>query len=458
MADKPPSVLARLGAAIATAAENQSQSPNQRKRRTVSTTENASPDRDSGASPAGGAAKRARLQAATPKDAMARSRRMFGALMGHLGKAKAQIERDSALIKRQDARQLAAERKEQRQSRSLEERAKRAAAVLALEKLLTRTAADRKEQLARAELEHQQQARKSARLAGFLQTVASPAILYLPAKHTKETEDLVAAAKEAHDAKAQTASRDYETRVRDLERAFDAKLEQYREQLAEAKQRVKEEEEERGGGEKAKTAAGDKATEAAKAEEKAVVEKGEEDAAMDANDAGEDEEDGDRSKLGGKEEEDAKVVEEAEDDGEAMEQKASENSSSGGDGDGKESDDVSASPARPSVETSSLSVEASASDESVKTESVVAPTAASEDAGDEKSVGDVATATESNGTEDAETPPPVEEEPVGATIDVSALKVTELREQLKKRGLDTKGLKAALVARLEDAMRQDASA
>ncbi len=41
-------------------------------------------------------------------------------------------------------------------------------------------------------------------------------------------------------------------------------------------------------------------------------------------------------------------------------------------------------------------------------------------------------------------------------IDPKKLKVTELREELKSRGLDTKGNKPQLVKRLEKALKEEA--
>ncbi|CAI5726659.1 unnamed protein product [Peronospora farinosa] len=135
------------------------------------------------------------------KDGIARSRRMFGALMGHLGKAKRQIEKDTDLFKRQDTKQQEAEEREKAQSKNLEHRARMEAKTARLEALVVRTELDRSEQVARAKLEHLQMVRKSESQSKFLITIASPPIYYLPSKHTKETRELVAASMEAHEAK-----------------------------------------------------------------------------------------------------------------------------------------------------------------------------------------------------------------------------------------------------------------
>uniref|UniRef100_A0A3Q3FFC1 SAP domain-containing protein n=1 Tax=Labrus bergylta TaxID=56723 RepID=A0A3Q3FFC1_9LABR len=42
-----------------------------------------------------------------------------------------------------------------------------------------------------------------------------------------------------------------------------------------------------------------------------------------------------------------------------------------------------------------------------------------------------------------------------ASVDVKKLKVNELKEELQRRGLDTKGLKADLVERLKTALEAE---
>uniref|UniRef100_A0AAV1TUI5 SAP domain-containing protein n=1 Tax=Peronospora matthiolae TaxID=2874970 RepID=A0AAV1TUI5_9STRA len=167
----------------------------------------------------------------TQKDGIARSRRMFGALMGHLGKAKRQIEKDTDLFRRQDTKQHEAEEKEKAQSKNLEEQARREAEIVRLEALVARTELDRSEQIARAKLEHLRMVRRSESQSKFLVTIASPPINYLPAKHTEETKELVAASMEAHEAKIKASEQSHEENLRKLEAEFATKLKQLREDL-----------------------------------------------------------------------------------------------------------------------------------------------------------------------------------------------------------------------------------
>lgn len=46
---------------------------------------------------------------------------------------------------------------------------------------------------------------------------------------------------------------------------------------------------------------------------------------------------------------------------------------------------------------------------------------------------------------------------MGEELDPSKLKVVELRQELSARGLDTKGVKAVLVARLQEALNAEAN-
>ncbi|KAF1333183.1 Sap domain, partial [Globisporangium splendens] len=393
----------------------------------------------------------------TQKDTMARSRRMFGALMGHLGKAKAQLERDSDLFKRQNSKQQEAEQREKKQSKTLEEKARRGATIQKLEKLIARTELDLAEQLARVKLEHVQSVRKAASLSRFLQTVASPPIYYLPAKHTKEIEDLVAASKEAHEEKLQISTREHQVRLRELEAEFQSKLDKYREQLEEAKQEATK------NPEKA-NADGEQGVEEEEKGESKSVQKGE--AASDDDDAV----DADAAEIK---------------DTEVQEQESNENAEMA-DADSPEiktdrddADNKDAEPCTP-VNEEECAASQSPSQEEERASNADEESGASIKSEDHPASADTVADEEVSGKADAvkaeeeasQAPidpgeqTDVKSEPVKSEsletrvkqkVDLSKLKVTELREQLKKRGLDTKGLKSNLVERLEEAMDQEAA-
>ncbi|KAF4315412.1 hypothetical protein BBO99_00008570 [Phytophthora kernoviae] len=386
------------------------------------------------------------------KEGIARSRRMFGALMGHLGKAKERIQKDTDLFKRQDSKQQEAEQREKLQSQNLETRARREAEVTRLEALLERTELDRSEQIARAKLDHLQMVRKSQHQAKFLVTVASPPIYYLPVRHTKDTEDLLAASMEACEAKMKASSRTHDEKLRKLETEFAVKLEQLREELEVAR---KDEEE------KVEEKPNDK-EDAMEVEEDAVSPRKEaanEDmaalSALPAVSAMEVEETVQESVLGSDlgdspvEKAHDKTDGPNDDDGEVR------SDSRSGDGGGRKLA-AAADREEPRVNESEVG---SASSRGDIEESQSAAQANKEQAPERTNQENVAAEEDYGKPEKAVvemvTPAGADKAKMASTVNVDAMKVAELRKELKKRGLDTKGLKTVLVQRLKAAIHEE---
>ncbi|KUF76054.1 hypothetical protein AM587_10011374 [Phytophthora nicotianae] len=381
------------------------------------------------------------------KEGIARSRRMFGALMGHLGKAKRQIEKDTDLFKRQDTKQHEAEQREKLQSQNLEIQARHEAEVARLEALIVRTELDRSEQIARAKLEHLQMLRKSESQSKFLVTIASPPIYYLPAKHTKETKELVAASMEAHEAKMKASVQTHEEKLRKLEAEFVTKLEKLREDLDGLREAEKE-----------------RATEKRVKKDDVVdedmdhVSKEPEEDRKEGDDSDEEMSNGSR-KDSTMEVENEDVSEEHDatearrsDDGENN-NKSADTEVKGEKGSFPRKTLNGAKVARSDTETSSPSrvKEDEKTVEQIKEKSE-RPEQSEEAAVTKESASNGDSAKMENNNVNAEAHAELKEDPA---VDIDKMKVTELRAELKKRGLDTKGLKAKLVQRLKQAMHGD---
>ncbi|KAG7392828.1 hypothetical protein PHYPSEUDO_014315 [Phytophthora pseudosyringae] len=428
-------------------------------------------------------AQERKLRAVAPyaqKEGIARSRRMFGALMGHLGKAKRQIEKDTDLFKRQDTKQQEAEQREKIQSQNLENQARHEAEVARVEALMVRTELDRSEQIARAKLEHLQMVRKSERQSKFLVTIASPPIYYLPAKHTKETNELVAASMEAHEAKMKANERTQEEKLRKFEAEFATKLEQLREELEAAKKGEKV----KTAGEQASRATSNDAMEGDDEDMDQVHKEREEGEKMGQENAGKDPS-GSPKQLT-MEIEDEDVVQDSVSGSEVDGNSAADSSrSDDGEKGGKSTvrpdsksgnqDEKGTSPRNTSnCASAAYSDTGVSSPGRVKTQrgkvkegSETPRPKESDKAGVQKENEEAAPASQPDVAADGDSDSHVKQENDGAesatpvepkkdpAAHVGKMKVTELRAELKKRGLDTKGLKAKLVQRLKQAIHND---
>lgn len=393
----------------------------------------------------------------TQKEGIARSRRMFGVLMGHLGRAKKDIEKDTDLLKRQGSKLQEAEQKERQQSEELANKARRDAAVQKLETLVARTEVEMQEAIVRKKLQHLQNTKKSANLSKFLQTTASPPLYYLPAKHTKETEDLLLASVEAHKEKQKAATREHQVQLRELEAEFRSKLDKYREQLKEAKKaELSTKEEGKTSHESSKDNEMDDVGEERDRKSERKQSDGAESIESNEQDDRQAESDRDESSI-----HDATNVDEPMDEDAAHRSDAEESVKASGESDQAMDEEQAADRTEEADDGQSEVLESKSEEEhTADAGQSDAKSDAASDVQVETQDADAASDAEADGSspsaEDKTPEAPAQAEESEPALDVSKLRVPELREELKKRGLDTKGLKAKLVERLEAALAQKA--
>ncbi|KAF0709469.1 Aste57867_5908 [Aphanomyces stellatus] len=182
--------------------------------------------------------KRRRLSATNVKPTEAdpkslqRSRRMFGALMGHLGRAKKQLAQDSDLLQKQDRLLSAAEAKVKEHSARVQTLAEQRQARRKVESQIAATKREAADKIAKLERKHSLSMSSERHQARFLQTVSPTPIFYLPARHTKETQALVDASMEAIEEKIQAQRREIDSKKREIEHESKRKLESLEAELA----------------------------------------------------------------------------------------------------------------------------------------------------------------------------------------------------------------------------------
>ncbi|KDO24768.1 hypothetical protein SPRG_09629 [Saprolegnia parasitica CBS 223.65] len=154
---------------------------------------------------------------AMPTDLLNGRRRLFGNLMGHLGKAKKQLAKDSDLLQKQDRLLSAADAKTKEQSQRVQGLASQRSEQRRIETQISSLKRNASDSVAKLERQVTLSTKYERHYARFLQTVTPIPIYYLPARHTKETQALVDASMEAVEEKIKLRRREFEVKKREIE-------------------------------------------------------------------------------------------------------------------------------------------------------------------------------------------------------------------------------------------------
>ncbi|OQS07481.1 hypothetical protein THRCLA_00515 [Thraustotheca clavata] len=359
-----------------------------------------------------------------PEEVVKRSKRMFGQLMGHLdAKTKEQSQRVFG---------LAHQRSEIRR----------------LETTLTNTKQTAKEKIEKLERKLTMSIEYERHQARFLRTTAPIPIFYVPARHTKETQAVVDASMEAVEEKIKVRRRELEGKKREIEAEMKRKVEILEEKLQKVKESDPEKAATKGDDENNSNEENDKESKDDKTDKNDDAmgeETSDKDIAEEDNDSNND--DNDQTM-----EEEASVEKGKNEQDNAQEDNNDNDSTEENREDPEQVKETTSNevapeaiddePSEPKAATPEPTESPNASAQSPKAASPVAKEEVSETAAIVKTP-ETQPTSQSTRTPKSEIPA------------ISKLKVVDLKKYLKERDLDTRGLKADLASRLEDALADE---
>jgi hypothetical protein len=162
----------------------------------------------------------------------ARSRRLFGGLLGHLGSAKKKLEADADVLAKRRSQQDFAASKAHRLKREALAAAKHACKEVKYKELAARDEILTNLRKTEAALLHADFSAKCDLLKAFLRTEAEPKIFWLPKRHTDATRAKLAATAESLDGDVAAKAEAYEAFSAEHDKAFATRRER-REKAAE---------------------------------------------------------------------------------------------------------------------------------------------------------------------------------------------------------------------------------